>query len=66
MNLVDAEKLYRRAIEIIHEETVSRRPFAAGSVREEQARGVMVVLGHLLGYRTFDTYEREKWLPGVR
>lgn len=52
----DAENMYRRALEIIDEEAGSM------SVREEQARGAMVVLGHLIGDRELDEIERKKWL----
>jgi len=51
--------MFRRANEIIEEENREGR---AGSVREEQARGAMVVLGYLLGRRTMIPVEREKWL----
>jgi len=56
----DAEHMYRRALEIINEEL---RNGKSGSVREEQARGAMVVLGHLIGQREMNELERNKWLP---
>jgi hypothetical protein len=58
----DAERMYRRAVEIINEELRSGR---SGSVREEQARGAMVVLGHLTGQRELNKVERNKWLPST-
>ena len=57
MNRLDAEIMYRRVLEIIDEESGS------GSVREKQARGAMVVLGHLLGRRELSYAERAEWMP---
>lgn len=51
-----ARTMYRRALAMIDEESGS------GSVREEQARGAMLVLGDLLGRRAMTPAEREKWL----